>query len=729
MPQASLSLKLIKQNLKSLTPLIDKFRKTKGKHERMAFLDSIPEVNNFFIKYPFLQNSLSKLSQSQKFIIKSLVAIGQGEIIFQGLDKSIDPKKNLNELLEKLEPVETFYEEMGGVVGYHAMMLQLLYEKENSENKENNLETYFTPPGYDLSNETALVHNAIKAFLEKIELFSEIYPVGGAGDRLNLRDEKTGEDLPAAELRYGGKSLLEGLIRDLQAREYLHFKLFHKQVVVPIVMMTSDEKNNHHHILEICEKFLWFGRPRESFYFFKQPSVPVLTEKGDWVVLDTMKLFFKPGGHGVLWKQAIDSGTVDRLLAKGHTKALVRQINNPIAGTDYGLLAFCGCGILSDQKFGFASCSRLLNTAEGMNVLVERQIGDEYEYCISNVEYPDFVKKGIKEEPESPGSSFSAFPANTNILFADLKAIKEVIEVCPLPGKLINMKTKKICLTREGRKEEVFVGRLESLMQNIADVITKTFSKKQKDIQARSLPTFLTYNSRKKTISVTKNLHTPGKPIVETPIGCHYDELDNHYELFTHYCSMKLPSMPSQEDYLQKGPSFMTSFHPALGPLYSIIAQKIQGGQLRQGAEMLLEIAELDLRNVDLHGSLLIYAENIEGHKKNGLMTYSENVGRCTLKNVIISNRGINRDETKVYWNGQIKRHESLKIVLKGNSEFFAENLTFTGSFDLEVPDGHRMIARQQKNQVIFELETLQSPWRWKYSFDKKEKIQLTKEG
>jgi len=55
---------------------------------------------------------------------------------------------------------------------------------------------------------------------------AEIYPVGGAADRLRLQDEKTGSFLPAAQLLFGGKTLLESMIADLSAREYVHYKLF-----------------------------------------------------------------------------------------------------------------------------------------------------------------------------------------------------------------------------------------------------------------------------------------------------------------------------------------------------------------------------------------------------------------------------------------------------------------------------------------------------------------------
>jgi len=49
---------------------------------------------------------------------------------------------------------------------------------------------------------------------------AEIYPLGGAGDRLGLVDEETGECLPVAMLPYCGRTLLEGLIRDLQVTCY-----------------------------------------------------------------------------------------------------------------------------------------------------------------------------------------------------------------------------------------------------------------------------------------------------------------------------------------------------------------------------------------------------------------------------------------------------------------------------------------------------------------------------
>ena len=57
----------------------------------------------------------------------------------------------------------------------------------------------------------------------------------GAGDRLGLRCEETGASVPTAMLPYCGRSLLAGMVRDLQAREALHHRLTGVQVRLPQV--------------------------------------------------------------------------------------------------------------------------------------------------------------------------------------------------------------------------------------------------------------------------------------------------------------------------------------------------------------------------------------------------------------------------------------------------------------------------------------------------------------
>ena len=51
-----------------------------------------------------------------------------------------------------------------------------------------------------------------------------------------------------------------------------------------------------------------------------------------------------------------------------------------------------------------------------------------------------------------------------------------------------------------------------------------------------------------------------------------------------------LTQVGTVEQYLEKGPGFIFLFHPALGPMWDVIAQKIRGGALLPGSELVLEV-------------------------------------------------------------------------------------------------------------------------------------------
>lgn len=55
------------------------------------------------------------------------------------------------------------------------------------------------------------------------------------------------------------------------------------------------------------------------------------------------------------------------------------------------------------QKLGFASCNRRLGATEGINVLMEkRNLDGKWAYGLSCIEYTEFDKYGITDEPISP---------------------------------------------------------------------------------------------------------------------------------------------------------------------------------------------------------------------------------------------------------------------------------------------------------------------------------------
>ena len=669
--------------------------------DRSTFIQTYPVVTHFFSQNPAVANAINAYDRDTAFLLTLPIALGQGKQLY-GNGSEWDTAR-CQQLVALLADVERTYAPIGGVIGYHLTLMRLL-EEERSTNHD---EWFAPPPTIDISDGDCGIQDGLDA----LPIMAEIYPIGGAGDRLNLYASDGVTPLPAAMLPFCGRTLLELLIRDLQAREYLYYKVKGKQTAVPIVLMTSHEKKNDAHIADILEAHGWFGRSPDDFFTFVQPLVPVITIEGEWAMRGALEPIVKPGGHGILWRCAIESGAFDWLSQRGCRKALIRQINNPIGGCDGALLAFTGIGCKGDHAFGFASCPRRVGTAEGMNALRITRDSSGYHYAITNIEYTDFKKKNISDDAAAEGGLYSRFPANSNILFADLAAIREAESQMPLPGLIANMKT--AVKAADGR--EVAAGRLESTMQNIADAIINTFPEK---VELPSpLRTFLTRNLRNKTLVTTKRAYDG--TLLETPPGCYYELLGNHHTLFSS-CGMALPDMSSEQQYIKEGAPFHLLFHPALGPLWSIIRQKVRGGRLAYGGELQLEITELYMEEVDIAGSLLIEATAPLGVRDSkGNFIYGEGAGKCWLERVTIRNDGIDRGATKDWWKNACVRHESLHIVIHGDGEFVARDVTFRGDERIEVPAATRLTARQNRDgEVTFTQEAITAPsWFWRYSY------------
>jgi UTP---glucose-1-phosphate uridylyltransferase len=696
---------------KILEHLSENLRAAGSVREKNDLLDSIPQVREYLQKTPIFNTLFAEMPPESEAVAKQLIAIGQMERLVGALP--IDGKALLK-MLEKMTAMDAFYRELGGIVGYQKKVLEFL--RGSSDLRISEVAAFHVPDFIDITKETPEVLEAVRIGIEALPEIAEMYPLGGAADRLHLIDEETGSDLPAAKLGYGGKTLFEGLIRDLQSREFLYYKLYGKQVEVPIAIMTSEEKDNYRHVSAICSEHGWFGRRKNLFRLFTQPLVPAVDPKGNWYLIGPFSPLLKPGGHGALWKLARDQGIFEWLALNQRKKALIRQINNPIAGLDYGLLAFIGLGMKKQGSFGFASCPRLVHSAEGVNVIVEKKNGD---IVLTNIEYCDFKKYGIEDRPLKEGDLYSRFSSNTNILFADLKAVENAVRTCPFPGLLINLKTSAYA-TETGEKLQGPMARLESTMQNIADVFVEKSEKAAK--------TFVTYNHRHKTISTAKKAYIPGGSVQETPEECFYMQLQSARELLTR-CGFTLPPAFSLDEYLMKGPDALFFYHPSLGPLYSLIAQKISGGSFSLGSELQLEIADLQIENLKLEGSLLIHASQAMGHfDQDGVLHFSNRTGRALLKNVSVKNDGVDWARSQPFWKNRFVRQGVLEIHLEGFSEFVAENVTFDGCFRFDVPEGIRMRVKEELGNLIIEEEILEEKPFWTYRWDERQGILAARE-
>lgn len=697
--------------LSFLENFVEALKHLESVEERISFVRESPAVIAFLQTQDWFEAFLAKVSSDQELALLELIAVGQEEALFFSKTLGENREDLLFQLAHRLEAVEHFYFEMGGVAGYQLAIVRLLLGESSSPFKDKEVR-YLPPQGVNLALDSALRRRCVLKGLRSLSKIAEIYVVGGAGDRLAYCDQKTGEALPVALFQFAGPfTLLEGLIRDLQAKEYLHYKLYGESILTPVGMMTSEEKNNHSRILALCEEKQWFYRPRESFFLFEQPQVPVVLKTGYWAVSSPLTPIWKPGGHGVLWKLAEKTGLFSWLTERGYTKLLIRQINNPVAGVDDGLLGFTGAGILQNKQFGFASCERRSGSPEGMNVHIEAVSERGIDACLTNIEYTEFEKHGLSEDPQS---AFSAFPANTNILFADITSVRKALLECLLPGMLLNLKSKFPALNAQGESVEIAGGRLEGTMQNIADYLT---NHSQKSLPPEELKTYVTFNERIKTLSVVKKAAKPGESQEGTPQMCFREMRENYHRLLVEHCGMELP---------EKEAPFVIHMHPALGPLYSIISQKISKGKIYSGALLELEIAELKIEDLELEGALRIHAEFIMGHLEEGLLKYSDQVGKCQLQRVRVKNRGLIPGQD--LWSGKRLVEESLEIYLKGSGEFYAKDVVFEGNIRVEVEEGERVTAFQEKGgKVSFKRERLQGPsWSWSYSVTPEDRIECS---
>ncbi|KAF8056255.1 UGP3 [Scenedesmus sp. PABB004] len=744
-----------------------------------------------------LWEALAALPLEQRFVLLALPVIGQRHVLM------LPPAdggwaRPLEALAEKLCRVEQFYDSMGGLAGYQLKSLQLILGGSASaaDGGANGASSdaagsdavgsgaasssdaaspvrYHVPPGLDLAGEdgAALGARAAAQGLLALPYLCEVLPVGGAGDRLGLRCEVTGEGLPAAMLPYCGRSMLEGLLRDLQAREYLYWQLTGTQVTTPVAIMTSDAKGNHARVQGLMAGRDWFGRPAESFRLFRQPLVPVVgAGDGRWLVTAPLKVMMKPGGHGAIWKLMHDEGVFDWLQAAGRLAALVRQISNPMAGVDTTLLALAGTGFAGRRAFGFMSCERVVGAAEGMNVLQERKVwvpdaaapgGGRwaYDYAVTNVEYTEFERLGITDQPLHEGSQHSAFPANTNILYAGLSAVRGAVADAiaaggdsVLPGLIFNLKKKvKFFDPFLQEEREVRAGRMECTMQNLADGLTTRLPAPLPAAAGGAataadaeLSTFMVYNMRRKVTSSAKKKRDPRSPhIHQTPEGAFYDLQRNAWQVLQR-CGMRhVPEVGGVAEYLERGPGFIFLYHPALGPTWDVISQKIRGGALQPGSELVLEVAEARLVDARVDGSLLVTADAPLGHWEgspagaggsghNGggagagaarRLAYSAANGRVHMMNVTVSNVGVDwHHPGNVYWQHRLCRHEACRVLLRGRSEFEAYDCTIRGDQTFEVPDGFRMVVTSAPGGglavQLLPLAGDRPTWAWEYAME-----------
>lgn len=733
---------------------------------------------------PWLAAALPSLPPDAPYLLRLLAALRQWHAISSASDAmpasgdagghgACAPPAPLLSLLDTLRSAERFYDVLGGAAGYQLTALELVQAScgaasalrvggggggplsdDPDEVRDGADVAYHAPRGPHLGDPSCASTAALAAAagLRAMPRLAELYPLGGAGDRLGLVDETTGEPLPAALLPYGGRTLLACLLRDLAAREWLHFRCLGVQLATPVAMMTSAAKGNHARVAALCAAERWFGRGSAGFRLFKQPLVPVLAAaSGRWLLEAPGTLALKPGGHGVVWKLAADTGVLDWLHSRGASAALVRQISNPLAGTDATLLALAGVGDAGGRAFGFAACDRSVGASEGVVVLRERRLpgGGGCEYNVSNVEYTEFERLGIDDTPSDAAHGKSALPANTNVLYASLAAVRTALAAGPagaFPGLLVNLSKPSASY---GEAAPVRGGRLECSMQAIADCMAKNVAQPLPPAQWDALPTFAVFAPRRRVTSSAKRRRQPGSArLAQTPEGSFLDLLRNGREWLTLGGVACPPIGPDADFATGAPPPFLLRHHPALGPLWSVAAQKVRGSTLAAGSELELELAEADVEGLRLEGSLLVTATQPLGPERpdasgESVVRYcGARAARLRLRDVAVRNAGVDwAAPGNVYWAARVARRQAAVVTLRGDAELDAEGVDLAGDVALDVPPGHRLTLRPAKaggprgdyTAVLTPLSidaatgAPQPSWAWRYQLGDDGGVRLTR--
>lgn len=251
----------------------------------------------------------------------------------------------------------------------------------------------------------------------------------------------------------------------------------------------------------------------------------------------------------------------------------------------------------------------------------------------------------------------------------------------------------------ESGLQEAHGGRLEATMQNVADYLTVTTP--SSEVSLKELKTFVLFNPREKTISVTKKQFIKGDNPSETPVQAFQDKQKITRSLLAHFCNFKVSD------------DAVLTIDPALGPLYEIISQKIQVGLIGKNSELVIEGSQVKINNLQLNGSLKLLA----------------NKGRILIENVTVSNKGLNSRKKNLFWQNTYS-HESLTIECEEDGEFEAIGITFKEPLHIHVPKKTRVVAQLVKGKIELISKKISRPtWEWQIRFNSKAKPSLTFKG
>ncbi|NDE82301.1 MAG: hypothetical protein EB051_01625, partial [Chlamydiia bacterium] len=118
---------VLSEDIDRLEPLIQQLEKASSWDQKIQYLYSDPVVKRYLSGPSLIKTALATLSLRDAYLILSVIALGQAELVFNPKHLSDQEyAERITDLIDSLVVVEKFYAEIGGIIGYHLSMIKCL---------------------------------------------------------------------------------------------------------------------------------------------------------------------------------------------------------------------------------------------------------------------------------------------------------------------------------------------------------------------------------------------------------------------------------------------------------------------------------------------------------------------------------------------------------------------------------------------------------------------------
>ena len=187
------------------------------------------------------------------------------------------------------------------------------------------------------------------------------------------------------------KSLFEILAENLKKANYEY------DITIPWYIMVSRE--NGKDTIDFFEKNSYFDYPKSSVKFFKQSELPLITEKGEFLIDENYKIKEAADGNGGIFASMRKAGIIDELKEKGIEWVFIGAVDNPLLNMSDEILL----GVAIAQNTLIASKSVV-------KAFPEEPVGV---FCMQN------KKVKVIEYTELPKKFSTAVDENGELLFGE----------------------------------------------------------------------------------------------------------------------------------------------------------------------------------------------------------------------------------------------------------------------------------------------------------------------